>query len=112
MLAHREAFSPLPKAKSARKVSPFCHIDQQIISETEGEPSQIRRDVKAIRAIRRRKFYFRSCHFYIFYKYLINIYRGANDRFATPISIGLVATNQTSGRSLPKVRAFSGHRGA
>jgi hypothetical protein len=63
MLAHREAFSPLPKAKSARKVSPFCHIDQQIISETEGEPSQIRRDVKAIRAIRRRKFYFRKLPF-------------------------------------------------
>jgi hypothetical protein len=53
-VAHNGTFSPLSPAESAPKVSPFCHIEQQINAKTTSEPSQISRDSKAFRAIPRR----------------------------------------------------------
>jgi hypothetical protein len=50
--------------------------------------------------------------FYIFSKDLIKGPRCVSDRFAILIAVIFVATNQTNGRSLLKLRAFSGQRGA
>jgi hypothetical protein len=48
-------FSPLSRAENIQKVSPFCHIEQQINAKTTGEPSQMSRDNSAFRTIRQRE---------------------------------------------------------
>jgi hypothetical protein len=63
MLAHSRGFSPPLAAKSAQKVSPFCHMEQQINTKASGEPSQIRRDPKIFWAISRPGFGFVKLYF-------------------------------------------------